>query len=90
MLLPTPGTCLQFTASILPLLLKALFINMVIIDLASVNQRNPCASEITVFLSNTSKASVARSSPEQCLSRLLAEILGGKPHNFYDLGSPLL
>lgn len=59
MVLPTPGTCLQFAASILPLLLKALFINMVIIDLTSVNQRNPCASEITVFLSNTSKASIA-------------------------------
>lgn len=59
MLLPTPDTCLQFAAYILPLLLKALFINMVIIDLASVNQRNPCASEITVFFSNTTKLSAA-------------------------------
>lgn len=58
MLLPTPDTCLQLAAYILPLLLKALFINMVIIDLASVNQRNPCASEITVFLSNNTKSSV--------------------------------
>lgn len=58
MLLPVPDTCLQFAAYILPLLLKALFINMVIIDLASVNQSNPCASELTVLLSNTPKLSV--------------------------------
>lgn len=47
MLLPISDTCLPFAAYILPLLLKALFINMVIIDLASVNQRNLCVSEIT-------------------------------------------
>jgi len=55
MLLPIPDTCLQFAAYILPLLLKALLINMVTIDLASVNQRNLCASEITVSLSNNTK-----------------------------------
>lgn len=61
MLLPIPDTCLPFAAYILPRLLKALFINMVIIDLASVNQRNLCVSEITVFLSNTTSGVVVRS-----------------------------